>query len=132
VTFSAHGSPRDLKACVLLFDEIDDSEQVEGRARQPVELGHDEDVAGLQLVQHAFQFRPPGGHARNLLTVNPLNIGFRIKPMTQHALASAAASALEYRDLQQIEPAVHSALTKSPTTIPSNIQRRKRWRSAPP
>ena len=41
--------------------------------RQPVELGHDQDVASLKLIERALQFRPLGGNARHLLAEYPLN-----------------------------------------------------------
>src|SRR5262249_37088270 len=41
--------------------------------RQPVELGHNQHVASLNLIERALQFRPPGGNARHLLAEYPLN-----------------------------------------------------------
>src|SRR5262249_48909308 len=41
--------------------------------RQPVELGHNQHVASLNLIERALQFRPPGGNARYLLAEYPLN-----------------------------------------------------------
>jgi len=52
---------------------VHDPEQVEGRARQPVELGHHQHVASLQLVEHARQLRPLGSNARHLLAEYPLD-----------------------------------------------------------
>src|SRR5215469_1700787 len=57
----------------FLADQVDDPQQIERRARQPVELGHDQHVASLKLIERALQFRPPGGNARHLLAEYPLN-----------------------------------------------------------
>src|SRR5262249_50677096 len=62
-----------LEASAFLADQVDDPQQVERRARQPVELGHDQDVASLKLIERALQFRPVGGNAGHLLAEYPLN-----------------------------------------------------------
>ena len=41
--------------------------------RQPLELGHDQDVASLKLIERALQFRPLGGNAGHLLAEYPLS-----------------------------------------------------------
>jgi hypothetical protein len=55
-----------LEAGAFLADKLDDPEQVECRARQPVELGHEQHVASLKLIKRTLQFRPPGGSATSL------------------------------------------------------------------
>src|SRR5215469_2369281 len=57
----------------FLADQVDDPKQIERRARQPVELGHDQHVASLKLIERTLQLRPPGGNARHLLAEYPLN-----------------------------------------------------------
>ena len=56
-------------------DLVDDPEQVQGRARQPIELGHHQHVAGLKLVEHTLQLRPPGSDARHLLAEDARHAG---------------------------------------------------------
>jgi hypothetical protein len=56
-------------------DPVEDPEQVEGRAADPIELAHDRGVARLQLVEHAFEFGPPDD-AADLLTVDAFGTGF--------------------------------------------------------
>src|SRR5262249_55744577 len=62
-----------LEASAFLADQVDDPQQVERRARQPVELGHDQDVANLKLIERALQFRSLGGNAGHLLAEYPLS-----------------------------------------------------------
>src|SRR5262249_47964062 len=61
------------EASAFLAEQVDDPQQVERRARQPVELGHDQDVASLKLIERALQFRPLGGNAGHLLAEYPLS-----------------------------------------------------------
>ncbi|HEY2526881.1 MAG TPA: hypothetical protein VGJ20_02865 [Xanthobacteraceae bacterium] len=63
VVVSAHGSPRLLKPAPSFSMSIDDPEQVEGRARQLVELRYDQDRASLKLIERAPHFWPPSGNA---------------------------------------------------------------------
>ena len=62
-----------LEAGAFPADQVDDPKQVDRRARQPVKLGHDQDVTSLKLIERALQFRPPGGNAGHLLAEYPLN-----------------------------------------------------------
>src|SRR5262249_20618907 len=62
-----------LEASAFLADQVDDPQQVERRARQPVELGHDQDVANLKLIERALQFRSLGGNAGHFLAEYPLS-----------------------------------------------------------
>src|SRR5262249_59035985 len=39
------------------------------------ELGHDQHVASLKLIERALQFRPPGGNAGHLLAEDPFDPG---------------------------------------------------------
>src|SRR5262249_47140972 len=70
-----------LEASAFLANQVDDPQQVERRARQPVELGHDQNVASLKLIECALQFRPPGGNARHLLAEYPLSACGQEQPL---------------------------------------------------
>ena len=51
-------------------DALDDGEQVEGAARQPVDPRHRHQVAGGQLAEHAVKLVPVGPRTCDLLSVD--------------------------------------------------------------
>ena len=53
-----------------LADAVDQVEQLAGRAAELVELGHHNDVAGLQLGHELGELRPVGPDAADLLAVD--------------------------------------------------------------
>ena len=57
-------------ASFFCADALDDSEQVEGAARQPVDARHRHHVAGGELAEHPVKLAPTGACARHLLPVD--------------------------------------------------------------
>ena len=53
-----------------VHDALDDGEEVEGAARQPVDPCHRHHVAGAELAQHAVKLAPVGPRAGHLLAVD--------------------------------------------------------------
>src|SRR5205807_10428721 len=51
-------------------DALDDGEQVEGAAGQPVNPCHRHHVAGGQLAEHPVKLAPVGPRARHLLAID--------------------------------------------------------------
>jgi hypothetical protein len=72
VPVSAHGSASD-RNCPPAFTirlAIDDGEQIERAARQPVDARHRHYVARGEAVEHAGKLGPVGPRARHLLAVD--------------------------------------------------------------
>ena len=53
-----------------VHDALDDAEQIEGAARQPVDPRHRHHVAGGQLAEHLVKLASVGPRARHLLAVD--------------------------------------------------------------
>jgi hypothetical protein len=53
-----------------VHDLLDDGEQVEGAARQPVDARHGHHVAGAEMAEHVEKLPPVGSRACHLLAVN--------------------------------------------------------------
>jgi len=69
VPVSAHGSAKD-RNCAFVHDALDDGEQVEGAARQPIDARHRHHVAGGELAEHPVKLAPVGPRARHLLAID--------------------------------------------------------------
>jgi hypothetical protein len=52
-----------------VHDALDDAEQIEGPARQPVDARHSHDVAGGELAEHAAKLAPGRPARRHFLAV---------------------------------------------------------------
>ena len=70
LVLSAHGSAKNRNCAFGVHDLLDDGEQVEGAARQPVNPRHRHHVAGGQLAEHPVKLAPVGPRARHLLAVD--------------------------------------------------------------
>ena len=53
-----------------IHDTLDDGEQIEGAARQPIDARHRHYIAGFEAVEHAQKLVPVGSRARHLLAVD--------------------------------------------------------------
>jgi hypothetical protein len=60
-----------------VHDALDDSKQVEGATRQPVDPGDHHHVAGGQLAEHPVKLAPVGPRARHLFAVDVPAAAFR-------------------------------------------------------
>ena len=52
VPVSAHGSTNE-RNCAFIHDTLDDTEEVKGAARQPIDARHHHHVTGGEVVEHA-------------------------------------------------------------------------------
>ena len=72
---SAHGSASVPELRLEIDDRLHDCEQVEGGARQPVDAGDDDHVAGFECSQHLVQLAPVGASSADFLAKDALAAG---------------------------------------------------------